>query len=263
MSILAKICSDKLQHIKQQKATIPQAQIEKRAGNASPCRGFFKAIQAKTNNKQNALIAEIKKASPSKGVIRADFNPKEIAMAYEKGGATCISVLTDEPYFGGKDENLLLARSGSNLPLLRKDFMLDPYQIFEARAYGADCILLIMAALSDAQAKELEDIAISLHLDVLVEVHDEFELKRALLLNSKLIGINNRNLGTLQVDIATTAQLAPMIPAGYTTVCESGISTNSDIININKSGVYSFLVGESLMLQDDIEAATRKLLLSY
>lgn len=261
MNILAKICADKLHHIKQQKSLISQDEMKKKAANSDACREFLKAIQAKTKNKQNALIAEIKKASPSKGVIRADFDPEKIAAAYERSGAVCISVLTDEPYFGGRDENLFLVRNASKLPILRKDFMLDPYQVFEARAYGADCILLIMAALSDAQAHELEDIAFSLNMDVLIEVHNEEELARALLLKSKLIGINNRSLVTLQVDIATTAQLAPKIPIGYTIVCESGINSNSEITQINKLGVYSFLVGESLMRQDDIEEATRKLLM--
>lgn len=260
MNILEKICADKLQHIQRQKNIAPQHQIENIASKAMACCGFIKAITAKTVNKQNALIAEIKKASPSKGVIRQNFNVLQIASAYEKGGAACISVLTDTTYFAGNIENLLLARQGCNLPLLRKDFMLDTYQIFEARAYGADCILLIMAALSDAQAQELEAVALDLGMDVLVEIHDEEELARALLLKTKLLGINNRNLATLQVNIATTARLAKLIPHGYNIVCESGIVTYEDITNINKSGVYSFLVGESLMLQEDIESATRRLL---
>ncbi len=220
----------------------------------------MKAIQAKISNRDNALIAEIKKASPSKGIIRQDFDPQKIAMAYEAGGATCLSILTDEPYFAGKLENLLLVQQVTKLPLLRKDFMLDIYQIYEARAYGADCILLIMAALSDAKAKLLENTAFMLGMDVLIEVHDEFELKRALALKSCMIGINNRNLATLQVDIATTTRLSQEIPSGYTIVCESGIANNNDIIKINKSNVYSFLVGESLMLQDNITSATKRLL---
>jgi indole-3-glycerol phosphate synthase len=262
MSMLAKICADKLEHIKRQKSIISLVEIEEKAANSGPCRNFANALLMKAQNKQNALIAEIKKASPSKGVIRENFDPANIAALYEKGGATCISVLTDEPYFGGKDENLLLTRNASKLPILRKDFMLDSYQVFEARALGADCILLIMAALSDTQAKELEDIAFSLGIDVLLEVHDEDELVRALQLKSKLIGINNRSLVTLKVDLDNTARLAPEIPTGYTMVCESGINTHSDIMQINKLGVYSFLVGESLMREDDIESATRKLLLS-
>lgn len=260
MNILEKICADKLLHIAQRKSIIPQSNIEKVAAESTSCRGFFKALESKAANKKNALIAEIKKASPSKGIIRDDFNPTKIASAYEKAGASCISVLTDEPYFGGNDENLQLARLGSKLPLLRKDFMLDAYQVFEAKALGADCILLIMAALSDNQALELESTAFSLGMDVLVEVHDEAELERAMLLKSRLIGINNRNLSTLKVDIMTTSRLAKIIPSGYIIVCESGIRTHDDLININKSGVYSFLVGESLMLQSDIEAATKKLL---
>ena len=259
-SILAKICADKLKHIEKQKSNIPQSEIEQKAQQAEPCRGFINALKTKISNNQNALIAEVKKASPSKGVIREDFNPTEIAKSYESGGAACVSVLTDVEYFQGCDHNLELVKSACSLPALRKDFILDVYQVYEARALGADCILLIMAALSDDKAKELEDIAIELGMDVLVEVHDEEELQRALKLQSKLVGINNRNLKTLAVDIATTANLSGMIPEGYVIVCESGIASHDDIIQVNKSGVYSFLVGESLMLQEDIEKATRALL---
>jgi indole-3-glycerol phosphate synthase len=260
MNTLVKICADKTLHVEKSKSLIPQYKIEKIAAESGTCRGFLKALESRVKHQKNALIAEIKKSSPSKGILRVDFNPTIIASSYEKGGATCISVLTDEPYFSGKDENLQLARLGSKLPLLRKDFMLDIYQIFEAKALGADCILLIIAALSDKQALELENIAFSLGMDVLIEVHDEEELTRAMSLKSRLIGINNRNLATLEVDVMTTSRLAKIIPSGYIIVCESGIKQNEDLININKSGVYSFLVGESLMLQSDIEAATRRLL---
>lgn len=259
-SILAKICADKLVHISSQKTKISPQQIEEMALASKPCKGFYNAINSKTSQKKNALIAEVKKASPSKGIIRADFNPEKIAVAYENGGASCISVLTDTPYFQGVDEYLRIVRKACSLPLLRKDFMLDTYQVFEARALGADCILLIMAALGDSQASELESAASALGMDILIEVHDEEELKRALKLESKLIGINNRNLKTLAVDLATTSRLASMIPSGYTIVCESGISTKEDIAKVNESGVYSFLVGESLMVQGDVEEATKKLL---
>lgn len=262
-SILAKICSDKLEHIARQKILVPFSELLENSKSAIPTRGFLKSIQNKTSHKKNALIAEIKKASPSKGIIRPDFNPSQIASAYENGCATCISVLTDTPYFQGSDEYLGLAKRACKLPILRKDFMLDPYQIFESRALGADCILLIMAALSDSQASELENAAFELGMDVLVEVHDEAELERALLLKSKLIGINNRNLKTLAVDIATTPKLVKNIPAGYTIVCESGIASYENIVTMNSAGVYTFLVGESLMLQNDIEAAVKKLLGSF
>lgn len=259
-SILAKICADKLIHIAQRKSIISENEIIEKASIAPAPRGFIKSIKSYTSNNKNALISEVKKASPSKGVIRPNFNPAEIATAYEQGGAACISVLTDIPYFAGSDENIALVQNASKLPVLRKDFMLDTYQVYEARALGADCILLIMAALSDEQAANLENAATKLGMDVLIEVHDEKELNRALMLKSKLIGINNRNLKTLAVDIATTEKLAAMIPTGYIIVCESGISNNEDILRMNKAGVYCFLVGESLMVQNNIEIATRRLL---
>lgn len=258
--VLAKICADKLIHIEAMKSSTTNETIIKKAAEATPTRNFIASIEALTSNKKNALIAEVKKASPSKGIIRQNFSPEEIAIAYESGGAACISVLTDEKYFAGCDENIEIVRRASELPVLRKDFMLDSYQVYEARALGADCILLIMAALTDAQAQDLENIAIKLGMNVLIEVHDEDELQRALKLKSKLIGINNRNLKTLTVDIATTEKLAAMVPSGYIIVCESGISTHEDILRMNKAGVYCFLVGESLMLQENVEDATRRLL---
>ncbi|MBN8543358.1 MAG: indole-3-glycerol phosphate synthase TrpC [Alphaproteobacteria bacterium] len=260
MSKLQEICDVKREHVAKHKAITPLSVLEDLAKQQSATRGFHAAIQKKIANGSVALIAEIKKASPSKGVIREDFNPPELANFYELGGATCLSVLTDEPYFQGRDEYLKEAREVVNLPVLRKDFMIDPYQITESRALGADCILLIMAALSDAQAQELEDAAIKLKMDVLVEVHDEEELHRALKLKSKLLGVNNRSLKTLQVDIATSLTLRPLIPEGYTPVCESGIFTRDDIAKMRAADIHCFLIGESLMRQADVLAATHHLL---
>lgn len=257
---LAEICARKREHIAQCKSEITLAQLQAAVKTALPVRGFVKALQAKQQQGQFALIAEVKKASPSKGIIRMDFDPATLAKAYEQGGAACLSVLTDEPYFQGKDEYLALARNAVKLPVLRKDFMLDPYQVLESRALGADCILLIMAALSDAQAKELEATALELNMDVLVEVHDAVELSRTAVLKSKLIGVNNRNLKTLQVDIATSEQLAVHMPADAMQVCESGISTHDDLKRMQKSGFSCFLVGESLMRQSDVLRATQRLL---
>lgn len=259
LDVLQEICAYKLQFVEERKKTVSLEQIRTLAKHGDT-RNFFDALQNKVKNKQNALIAEVKKASPSKGVIRSDFNPADIAIAYEKGGAACISVLTDEKYFQGSDENLKIIKQASNLPVLRKDFILDPYQIYEAKAIGADCILLIMAALTDNMATELENVAIDLGLDVLIEVHNEEELERALLLKTKLTGINNRNLKTLSVDITTTGKLVKNIPAGYLVVCESGINNHKDILQVNEYGVYCFLVGESLMRQQNVEMATKALL---
>ncbi len=262
MDKLSEICEVKLQHVAKQKKKVSLSSLEDIVhSEVGLTRGFLRALRDKYNEGNFGLIAEVKKASPSKGLIRADFAPERIAVQYAEGGAACLSVLTDIPYFHGADEYLKVARAAVGLPALRKDFMLDTYQIAESRALGADCILLIMAALSDAQAAELEDAAFSFGMDVLVEVHDSHEAERALkTLKSKMMGVNNRSLKTLQVDLATSRSLADIIPSDYLKVCESGISTNADLKEMKKYGYNTFLVGESLMRQPDVVQATKRLL---
>jgi len=258
--ILAKICADKREHIARCKKQHPLGELEAAAREAEAPRGFAAALSGASENGGLALIGELKKVSPSKGLIRSDFDPESLARAYESGAAACLSVLTDKPYFDGEDIYLTRARAAVAIPVLRKDFMLDPYQIVEARVLGADCILLIMAALSDAEAAELNSAAQAFGMDVLVEVHDAAELARAVDLGAVLIGINNRNLQTLEVDLATTEQLLPDIPAGCDVVCESGLNTHGDLMRMAKLGVTRFLVGESLMRQEDVALATKRLL---
>ena len=258
-TILEQIKAYKLDHIAARKAELSLADQEDLARSAPPVRGFFDQLW-EASRESYGLIAEIKKASPSKGLIREDFDPATLAQAYETGGATCLSVLTDGPSFQGDDAYLAEARNACELPVLRKDFLYDPYQVVEARALQADCILIIMASVSDEQAAELEQTALDWKMDVLIEVHDAEELERASKLTSKMIGINNRNLHTFETTLDTTRKLAKRVPTDRMIVAESGLSTPADLADLARYGARAFLIGESLMRQADVAAATRDLL---
>jgi indole-3-glycerol phosphate synthase len=258
-TILDRIKAYKLEEVAADKAAKPLSAVEAEAKAADPVRGFADALHAASRTGYG-LIAEIKKASPSKGLIRADFDPATLARAYAEGGATCLSVLTDTPSFQGAKSYLTAARAACDLPVLRKDFLYDPYQVAEARALGADCILIIMASVDDTLALELEDAAAHWGMDALIEVHDAAELERAALLKSRMIGINNRNLNTFETTLDTTRHLSKLVPADRIMVCESGLSTPADLADMAIYGARCFLIGESLMRQPDVEMATRSLL---
>ncbi len=257
--ILQKILRTKQEEIAARSAVRPLAQLAEEAASASPVRGFIQSMRQRIAAGDSAVIAEIKKASPSKGLIRADFDPPAIAASYEQGGAACLSVLTDAPYFQGHESYLQTARAACQLPVIRKDFIVDPYQVFEARAIGADCILLIVAALADAQMKDLYALATELGMDALIEVHDKDELERALRLNAPLIGINNRNLRTFETSLQTTIDLLPDVPEEVLLVTESSIHTQADVKLMRDHGVHAFLVGEAFMRAQDPGSELNKL----
>jgi len=257
--VLAEICARRRAAVAKRKAAVPLSTLEQRIGASRP-RGFVRALEARLADEPFALIAEIKKASPSRGLIRADFDPPALARAYAQGGAACLSVLTETEHFQGAADHLTAARAAVALPCLRKDFILEPYQVVETRALGADCMLLIMAALEDGVAAELASLARALELDVLVEVHSAAELERALRLETRLIGINNRNLKTLQVDLNTSLELAPRVPTDRLVVAESGLHAPADLERLAAAGARCFLVGEALMRQADLRAAPATLL---
>lgn len=257
MSVLERIIAYKRDEVAARKARRSQSELDGAIRRQGPARGFVEHL---LETQGPALIAEIKKASPSKGLIREDFDPATLARAYDEGGAACLSVLTDAPSFQGHEDYLIAARKACDLPALRKDFMIDEWQVAESRAFGADAVLIIMAAVDDALASDLHDAADAFGMDALAEVHDESEMTRALKLGFKLIGVNNRSLATFETDLAVTERLAPMAPEAVLLVSESGISTHADIARLTAAGARAFLVGESLMRQDDVEAATRALL---